>query len=468
MAIERKIYSAVAEKRALRTICEGGRFGAELAAGVTEDHFVSEVGLTAYKRYKFMLSKRDITMSWSDLIEDPGLPKNIQSALAKFSGGPCKDKSETKNLLDTLNRYRKLRGLKKMAENLYKKLSDDTFDPDDIITDTSNDISKIRIGEGGMKVGVIGKGGNLLSVVKRLLNGEEHRYIPTGFQTFDSRNRGFARGSLVMICSTTGGGKSIMCGKLGRNMALNGAKVGLAPLEMVQAEMLQRALSEEANVSMEKMLDPKKRLNIRERNAVIRKFKQLNLRVKRAGGALEFLEPEEDIDIETLLMYAKARGSDVVIVDYIGLLAGADGDDQPKALSRIGRYAKRWATINDKIVIMAAQLSEEGVVRYSRALREHGTNMWSWVYSSFARENKIITITQDKARNQAPFDFSLYMDPSTMTMRDLTDAELRKLKREDSDEDDEDEEKPASTGGKKFTGKKKKLMKKSRDYFEGL
>ena len=109
---------------------------------------------------------------------------------------------------------------------------------------------------------------------------------------------------------------------------------------------------------------------------------------------------------------------DVVFIDYVGLLKGMDGEDQWRQLGRSAREAKLWAEKHQKIVVLLAQLSDDGVIRYSRAIREHSDNAWFWTCSEEDRKEGLITVKQAKARNQRAFDMVLEADFAHMSITD--------------------------------------------------
>jgi hypothetical protein len=85
------------------------------------------------------------------------------------------------------------------------------------------------------------------------------------------------------------------------------------------------------------------------------------------------------------------------------------------------------------------QISEEGIIRYSKGLKEHASNFWSWVYGEENRESHILPVKQQKARNQKAFDFFLRENFDTMTVTDYDGEPLHKKKSKklkDSDGDD--------------------------------
>jgi hypothetical protein len=129
--------------------------------------------------------------------------------------------------------------------------------------------------------------------------------------------------------------------------------------------------------------------------------------------------PEEDYGIEEMLFMLKPYKYRVVIIDYISLLKGADGDDQVKALGRIARFAKVYAKNTNTVVVLLAQLSDEGQVRYARAIKEHANNLWSWHMNEEESETSILDIRQQKARNQLRFNFQLSSHNSSMRITDV-------------------------------------------------
>jgi hypothetical protein len=109
------------------------------------------------------------------------------------------------------------------------------------------------------------------------------------------------------------------------------------------------------------------------------------------------------------------------------LLKGVGGDDQWRQLGNAARFGKVFASNNNCLVVMCAQLSEEGAIRYSKAIKDHSDNMWSWVYNKEAQESHVIWIHQQKSRNQKAHSFGLVESFETMTIRDLSDDERQNI-----------------------------------------
>jgi hypothetical protein len=131
--------------------------------------------------------------------------------------------------------------------------------------------------------------------------------------------------------------------------------------------------------------------------------------------------------IEDILASTYPYNSRVLIIDYISLLKGVDGDDAWQKLGAVARYCKVYAETHNKIIILLAQLSDEGMIRYSKAIFEHANYAWKFVATAATREQEIINIEQAKARNGRLFPFTLKSTLSNMRIRDLDIEEKEAL-----------------------------------------
>jgi len=227
---------------------------------------------------------------------------------------------------------------------------------------------------------------------------------------------------------------SAMSLQLAYNMAMWGAKVCIVALEMSAEEMLTRRIASLTKVPMTKLINPSS-LTFKEKKLIKEKYKEYKNTLRRKGAVETYMVPDEDMTIEEVLFSLKPHCYDVIMIDYLGLLKGVDGDDQWRQLSNAARFAKRFATPNDCQIIVCAQLSDEGAIRYSRAIKEHSSNMWSWAYSSSARETHIIEVIQQKSRNQSGHSFKLVEDFSTMSFEDYEGGDDKGSNSKDSKED---------------------------------
>jgi replicative DNA helicase len=311
----------------------------------------------------------------------------------------------------------------------------------------------------------LGKGNNAGALVKKILSGDKPNLIPTGFKAYDDVNGGIPDGLFVMA-ATTSGGKSTMVGNLLKNTALKACENSInVSLEMSDEETLSRDLAQQSGIDMKKF--SLKKFADGERKQVKKAYKRMVKTLKGSDTRYTIFSPDEDLTIEELLFLLKPYGYKVIAIDYISLLKGSDGDDQWKQLSRIARFCKVFARVHKVVIVLLAQLSEAGDVRYAKAIKEHANNMWTWVMTEEARDTGIIEVKQPKARNQEPHTFYLKIEFDKMLVRDLTEEEketMGSMSSRSEGEDPGDQEAPARTNGKKGRNGKReeKLRKKPR------
>jgi hypothetical protein len=152
-----------------------------------------------------------------------------------------------------------------------------------------------------------------------------------------------------------------------------------------------------------------KRLAAGEKELAETKYRRWSLKVKKAGGRLTVWKPKEDVTIEDTFAAVASLDADVVIVDYISLLAGTEGDDAWQQLGAIARLAKINAEATNRVNVLLCQVTEDGKIRYARAISEHSTNSWIWNTSKEERDKPVgrIKIEQPKCRNSKAYAFEV-------------------------------------------------------------
>lgn len=484
----RKKYSIDSELRALFTLCHTDNAGSEMSAGVllaslSSDHFVTPIGEKCFKRIRHLLKNRGEMPEIEDLFEDPGIdPETRRTLRMHYKEGMrgLRNPDKARKLLHRLETYRKLRALFMLGADLESALSEDKVDPDEVIAKMATDITNAASSERRFRVTSRGDGNSALKVAKKILNGNGPSFIPTGIKAFDSINNGIPRGAFMMLTTETSGGKSTLISQMAENFAMNGARVAVVPLEMDTEEMYLRDIARASGIDMNDLNAPKKKLSREQRNKAYKLFRRRTLDIDKRGGSVKVVEPGGDVDIYTLLNELKPHGFDVIMIDYVGLLKGADGERQWQELGNITRYCKIWAGLNKCVVIMAAQLSAEGIIRYSRTMEEHASYSWKWMKDDLFKETGIARIEQTKARQAKQFDFLLKFDMAHMHVRDVTREEetnywdmseelkkkgkrhkdsgndnykgKKKKSDNDNDDDEDDDDEPVMDRGKKSKG----------------
>jgi len=422
-----KLVSTNIELAALRGMCSPNKaISGKLVAGLDETYFHNEEAIDAYKKITKCITEDGEPPSWSGLKEDPSLSEDTREFLGNLRV-KIRKTGQVMSAIRILNRYRKLRGLYLLGEDVVNNLQAKRVDEEDMLERVSDTITKLRVNKSIKDLALhFGKGNNSYDLVKDMVyNDSDDHYIPSGFRDFDIRNGGFFLKSLITIAGSTGGGKSALSSQLAINWARLGIPTVLVPLEMSKEEQTGRILANLSGIDIRKIL--LKRLTKEEKEIVIQKYKKFVRRANKKGGRYTIFKPQQDMTIEEILSIVPVYGPKVIIVDYISLLKGVSDENQWLKLGNVARYCKIFASNNNCIIVLVAQLSEEGKVRYSRAISEHSDYAWYFMATKETKENEIMNIEQGKGRNAELFPFSLRAQLSTMRIGDLSREETEAL-----------------------------------------
>jgi len=411
--------SIKSELKAIITICDGSEVAKSILLGfLREDHFGHEDIRKVFRRIRNLLSKGKLIPKVSTLAEDAVLPESARVMLrtSKKKKYRITTEKDAKTLIDILENYRKFRTIKHSLIKSSDIVSKEAVDPDALIRLWEDTLMKAKSASSEDDILHIGNRDNADDVVKKIIEGEVVPCIPTGIKQFDSINGGFKRSSLVVIGANTSGGKSAMAIQLLINMYLSGFSVVLVSLEMDREQVLTRILSnisgvDSLNISLNKLTKADKQRIITSWNS----FQKFG---KRNDCKYTIYTPSEDLYIRDILFRLKPYNYDVFVIDYASLLK-QERDEQWKSLAESTRYGKLFAKDTNSVVVILAQVNDEERIRYSRAIKENCDNMWSWNYNPMG-ENNIITVNQQKARNQKVFPFTLVADFDKMIIRDYT------------------------------------------------
>lgn len=418
------------EKLAIRTMSSrSSRSAAVLFSHLREDHFNTSMR-EVYERLLEVARETGKIATWRDLLHDPKLSESVREELSDIKVKPFDSPTRSKKLAKQLNVYRQARSLFELADSIAIELRKDKVNVEKLLNKSTERLTATRTNYSSEDLFTHGDPNDKRSIrlLKSILRGKRLAYIPTGFKGFDDVNKGIIIGSAVLLGATSGGGKTATALQMAINMAKWGARVGFISLEMSAEEMEARLAANISQTSLLKLLDPQNRLDKSERSGIIKKARAFHNELVSRNSILTFYTPEEDISIEELMFTVKPYNYDVIFVDYINLLRDMDGDRQWQLLSSGARFCKRFAHKNKCIVVLLVQISEEGIIRYSKGLKEHASNFWSWVYGEENRESHILPVKQQKARNQKAFDFFLRENFDTMTVTDYDGEPLHKKK----------------------------------------
>lgn len=433
-----KLSSDTLELRAIRTICSNKSYSAYLLGKMKQEYLHTEAAHAAYHRILATVRSGGEIPSMDMLSEDPMLSETIRSKLSKFKKKSLNEK-EVDKALHRLNEYHITRNVLLLAEESVESLQGESVDVNKVLDSISDRVAQMRSGTANAKMWKFGSGNNTAEVINELLDGDGPNLIPTTFDAWDSVNGGIPDTACMIIAATTGGGKSISAASMCKNLAEIGYSPSVLPLEMSKVEMAARLVSAISEISVEKVVQGKKRLTPDEIKHIKKTYKAWINKVKEAGGSYMLYEPDSTPNMTQALYSMKAYAPDVIIIDYVALLDDVDGDDDWRKLSEAVREGKRFAKTNHIPVIILAQLGFDKQLRYSKRMLDDADVAWVWAGDDEARETGIIHVSSPKARNMKPLNFDLFVEWEHTYMRDVTEKDLEGIDNDDDDDEDDDE-----------------------------
>lgn len=184
--------------------------------------------------------------------------------------------------------------------------------------------------------------------------------ITTGFSDLDRKISGLQRSDLILLAARPSMGKTALMVNIASNAALRGdAKVAVFSLEMSKNQLVQRIISSNAHVDLQKVISGN--LNEEEWTRVVNTMpiiSNLNIEIDDTAG------------ISPLELKAKCRrmkmekGLDLIVIDYLQLMQmGARIESRQQEISAISRNLKAVAKELDVPVIALSQLSRAPELR---------------------------------------------------------------------------------------------------------
>jgi replicative DNA helicase len=182
--------------------------------------------------------------------------------------------------------------------------------------------------------------------------------VPSGFASLDRITYGWQPTDLIILAARPSVGKTAFALNLARNAALNPVKptgVGFFSLEMSAAQLVQRILSAESEIMLEKI----SRGKLEEYE-----YQQLHAKgIKRLETAPLYIDDTAALNI--FEFRAKARrlvnkhNVGLIIIDYLQLMSGTGdrGSNREQEISNISRNLKALAKELNIPIIALSQLS---------------------------------------------------------------------------------------------------------------
>lgn len=192
------------------------------------------------------------------------------------------------------------------------------------------------------------------SIGKRAEGGEHA--MPTGIGPIDQKlNGGFRPGQLVIVAGRPSMGKTALTSDIGLNMAERYSVLNFS-MEMGSREIAERALANRGRVALSAILSEiPSDDHVAWQGVTTGTQKLLELQFS--------IDDTPAISLLELRMKAKAwkrkHGLDVIIVDYLGLMTGGQGDKRHEQIGSYSRGLKALAKELDVVVVALAQLNRQ-------------------------------------------------------------------------------------------------------------
>lgn len=176
--------------------------------------------------------------------------------------------------------------------------------------------------------------------------------IPTGFSDLDRITRGLNKSDLIILAARPGMGKSAGASDIALSLGRRGYRVGIFNLEMSRESIGQRMIANVAQVNLNQ---------IREGRLSDYEWGKFNEAVGQLSTMNIFID--DNASMTPTQLRAKCRrlyaehGLDLIIVDYLQLMTGANQQNRVQEISDITRSLKILAKDLDVPILALSQLS---------------------------------------------------------------------------------------------------------------
>jgi replicative DNA helicase len=187
--------------------------------------------------------------------------------------------------------------------------------------------------------------------------------MSTGIPELDRMfNGGLRKGQLIIVAGRPSMGKTALAADVGLNLA-ESLSVLMFSMEMGSQEIAGRALASRGNVALTKVMG---RIGDDEQEV----WNRISAGIGRLDDVRFSIDETAAITLLELRLKAKAwkrkHGLDVILVDYIGLMNGGEGDKRADQIGSYSRGLKALAKELDVAVIALAQLNRKSEDRADR------------------------------------------------------------------------------------------------------
>lgn len=217
-------------------------------------------------------------------------------------------------------------------------------------------------------------------VVNEVFSGKKNiKGIRTGFNHLDNITTGLQKGDLIILAARPSIGKTAFALNLAKNILLLFDNVSIAffSLEMPAEQLMQRMLSNIANINNYKFKEPEK-LNMEDKNKIIHALEKLK-------NKNFFIDDSGSIKLNEIVWKSKKLKEkgllDLIIIDYMQLIPvefSKGSGNRQQEVAKISRTLKQLARELEIPIIALSQLNRRVEERDSKRpvmfdLRESGS-----------------------------------------------------------------------------------------------
>jgi len=195
-----------------------------------------------------------------------------------------------------------------------------------------------------------------LEVIDDDLNNDKIYGLPTGFNRLDEYIYGWRKGAMYVLGARPGMGKSALGLQLSLQLSKNMGNVLFISLEMLHDDLIRRALAQEAQIDLSKIItnyvvgDDRKKYDMAKQNLSTLKldiFNHVDLKIESLGSLLKG--------------YQALHGNiDLLVVDYLQLLRSIDNKiGRVEEIEMASRELKALAMSLEIPVLALAQLNRD-------------------------------------------------------------------------------------------------------------
>lgn len=188
-------------------------------------------------------------------------------------------------------------------------------------------------------------------------NGDKSRGIPTGFPDLDNILAGLQKSDLIILAARPSVGKTSLALDIARQAAIREkVPVGIFSLEMSSDQLVDRMLSAEAKVDLWRLRTGKLKSEGDDND-----FQRIGEAMGIMSEAPIFIDDTASANIMEMRTMARRLQAEhklgLIIIDYLQLMEGRNGENRVQEISEISRALKQLARELNIPVIALSQLS---------------------------------------------------------------------------------------------------------------